>query len=118
MKNRWREAILPNSTLTKNEQSIIADLLCQEDRKYDDQHDQQLMTHEHNTRQGHHNPSNPPSNILVDSKLIMCKNESFSTEAMNNEDITAIMDELTTVEQQWNDSGTTVEQQWNGRLTY
>ena len=28
----------------------------------------------------------------------MCKDESFSTKAMKNEDLTAIMNELTTVE--------------------
>ena len=82
----------------KDKQPAIPNLLCQEDQKYDDQHDQQLTTHEHNTRRGHHKPSNPPSNTSVDHKLVMCKDKSFSTEAMKNEDITAIMDELTTVE--------------------
>ena len=82
----------------KDKQPTIEDLLCQEDQKYDDQHDQQLTTHEHNTRQGHHNPSNPPSNILVDHQFVMCKGESFSTEAMKNKEITVIVDELTKIE--------------------
>ena len=56
------------------------------------------MTRKHDTGQGHHNPSDPSFNTSVDHKLVMCKDESFSTEAMKNEDITAIMDELTTVE--------------------
>ena len=81
----------------KDEQLVIADLLYQEDRKYDDQHDQQLMTHKHDTRRGHHNPSDPQSNTSVDHKLVTGKDESFSTEAMKNEDIIAIMDELTIV---------------------
>ena len=34
----------------EDEQPAISDLLCQEDQKYDYQHDQQLTTHEHNTR--------------------------------------------------------------------
>ena len=70
----------------------------QEDRMYDDRHDQQLMTQEHDTRRGHHNPSDPQSNTSVDHTLVIGKDESFSTEAMKNEDITAIMDKLTTVE--------------------
>ena len=81
----------------KDKQPAIADLLCQEDQKYDDQHNQQLTTHEHNTRRGYHNSSNSPSNTSVDHKLVMCKYEPFSIEAMKNEDITTIMDELTTV---------------------
>ena len=56
------------------------------------------MIHEHNTRRGHHNPSNSQSNTSVDHKLVIGKDESFSTEAMKNEDITAIMDKSTTVE--------------------
>ena len=57
------------------------------------------MTYGHDTRQGHHNPSDPQSNTSVDHKLIIGKDESFSIKAMQNEDITAIMDKLTTVEQ-------------------
>ena len=56
------------------------------------------MTQEHDTRRGHHNPSNPQFNISVDHKLVIGKDESFSTEAMKNEDITAIMEELKPVE--------------------
>ena len=82
----------------KEKQTAIMDLLCQEDQKYDDQDDQQLITHEHDTRQGNHNPSDPTSNTSVDHKLIICKDESFSSETMKNEDFTAIMGELTTVE--------------------
>ena len=89
----------------EDKQPAIEDLLCQEDQKYDDQHDQQLTTHEHNTCQGHHNPSNPPSNTSVDHKLVMCKDESFSTEAIKNEYITAIMNELTKVERPLNPLG-------------
>ena len=55
------------------------------------------MTHEHDTCGRHHNPSNPQSNTSVDHKLGIGKNESISIEAMKNEDITDIMDELTTV---------------------
>ena len=56
------------------------------------------MTHEHDTRRGHHNPSDPQSNTSVDDKLAVGKDESFSTEAMKNKDITAIMEELKPVE--------------------
>ena len=74
------------------------DLLCQEDRKCDDRLDQQLMTHGHDSHQGHHSPSDSQSNISVDHKLVIGKDESFSSKALKNEDITAIMNELKTVE--------------------
>ena len=47
------------------------------------------MTHEHDTGQGHHNPSNPQSNTSVDYKLTTGKDESFSPEVMTNENTTA-----------------------------
>ena len=81
----------------EDEQPVIADLLSQEDQDYDDRHDQQLMTHEHDTCQGHHNPSNQQSNTSVDYKLATSKDESFPPEAMKNGDITDIMDELGTM---------------------
>ena len=43
----------------KDKQPVITDLLSQESQDYDNQHDQQLMTHKNDTGQGHHNPSNP-----------------------------------------------------------
>ena len=51
------------------------------------------MTHEHDTGQRHHNPSDPQSNTSVDYKLATGKNESFPLEAMKNGDITDIMDD-------------------------
>ena len=56
------------------------------------------MTHGHDSRRGHHNPNDPQSNTSVDHKLVMCKDESFSTETMKNDATTGIMDVLTTVE--------------------
>ena len=58
----------------EDQQPVIADLLCQKDRKYDDWHDQQLMTHEPDTGRGYHNPSDPQSNTSVDYKLTTGKN--------------------------------------------
>ena len=56
------------------------------------------MTHGHDSRQGHHSPSNSQSNTSVDHKLDIGKDESFSSKALKNEDITAIMEKLKPVE--------------------
>ena len=45
------------------------------------------MTQKHDDSQGHHNPSNPQSTASVDCKLSTVKDESFSSEAVKNEDI-------------------------------
>ena len=59
----------------KDKQPVIADLLSQEDQDYNNRYDQQLMTHEHDTGQGHHNPRNPQSNTSVDYKIATGKDE-------------------------------------------
>ena len=56
------------------------------------------MTQKHDTCRGHHNPSDPQSDTSVEHKLVIGKDESFSTIAMQNEDITTIMEELKPVE--------------------
>ena len=63
------------------------------------------MTHEYDSCREHHNPSYPQSNTLVDHKRVIGKDESFSTEAMKNEGITALIDELTTVERPFDPLG-------------
>ena len=76
---------------------VVSDLLSQEDQDYNNQHDQQLMTGEQNTDQGHDNPSNSQSITSVDCKLATGKNESFPPEAVKKGDITDIMNELATM---------------------
>ena len=75
----------------------VEDLLSQEDQDYDNRHDQQLMTCKHDTGQGHHNPSIPPSTTSVDCKLATGKDESFTFKTLKNEDVTDIMDEFATM---------------------
>ena len=55
------------------------------------------MTCKHDNGQGHHNPSNPQSTTFVDCKSATGKDESFSSEAVKNGDITDIIGELTTM---------------------
>ena len=55
------------------------------------------MTCKHYTGQGHHNPSNSQSTSSVDCKLATGKDESFSSEAVKNRDITDVMGELATI---------------------
>ena len=55
------------------------------------------MTREHDTGQGHHNPSNPQSNTSIDCKLAIGKDGPFISEIMKNKDTTDIMDELATM---------------------
>ena len=45
----------------KDEQSIIVDLVSQEDQDFDNQHDRQLMAPKHDTGRRYHNPNNPQS---------------------------------------------------------
>ena len=49
------------------------------------------VTHKHNVGRGHHNRSDPQSTTSADYKLATCKDESFSSEAVKNGDITEIM---------------------------
>ena len=60
-----------------DEQPVITDLLSQENKDYDNQHDQQLMTCKHDTGRGYQNLSNPQSTISVDCKLVTGKDGSF-----------------------------------------
>ena len=55
------------------------------------------MVHKHDTDHGKNNPSNPPSNPSVDCKLVAHENESIPSVAMQNQDHTDIMNELTTM---------------------
>ena len=55
------------------------------------------MTRRQNNGQGHHNPSDPQFTTSVDCKLATGKDESFSSLAVKNGDITNIMDELATM---------------------
>ena len=71
--------------IQEDKQLVVTDLLSQENQDCDNQHDQQLMTPEHDTGQGHHNPSNPQSTTSVDCKLATGKDESFSSEAVKME---------------------------------
>ena len=52
------------------------------------------MALKHDTGRGHHNPSDPQPTTSVDCKLVICKDESSSSETLKNEDTTDIMDEL------------------------
>ena len=52
------------------------------------------MTQEHDTRRGHHNPSDPQSTTSVDCKLVTHEDESIPSVTMQNKDHTDIMDEL------------------------
>ena len=92
----------------EDKKPVIADLLSQKDQDYDNRHDQQLMTHEHDTGRGHHNPCDPQSNTSVDYKLATGKNESFPPEAMKYGDITDIMDELATMKRPPNPLGSLI----------
>ena len=77
----------------EGEQPFITNLLSQENQDHNNQHNQQLMTCKHDTNRGHHNPSNPQSTTSVDYKFVTGKDESFSSEAVKNGDITEIMGE-------------------------
>lgn len=59
----------------KDKQPVITDIVSQENQDYNNQHDQQLMTHKHNTGQGHCNPSNPQFTTSIDCKLATGKDE-------------------------------------------
>ena len=52
------------------------------------------MAPKHDTNHELHNPSNPTSNLSVDSKLVTHKDESIPSETKKNGDTTDIMDEL------------------------
>ena len=55
------------------------------------------MVPKNNTDHEHHNPSDPPSNPFVDSKLVTHKDESIPSVAMQNQDHIDIKDELATM---------------------
>ena len=78
----------------EDKQPVITDLLSQENEDYNKQHDQQLLNCKDDTGQGHHNPRNRQSAASVDCKLATGKDESFSSEAVKDGDITDIMGEL------------------------
>ena len=59
-------------------------LLSQENQDYNNQHDQQLMTQKHDAGQGNHKQSDPQSTKSADCKLPTCKDESFSSNAVEN----------------------------------
>ena len=81
----------------EDKQPVVTDLLNQGNQDYDNQHGQQLMTRKHDNGQGHQNPGNPQSTTSFDCQLATGKNESFSSEAVKNGDITDIMEELATI---------------------
>ena len=83
----------------ENEQTVVTELLSQENQDYNNQHDRQLMIRKHDNGQEHHNPSNSQCITSVNCKLATGKNESFSSEAVENGDTTNIMDELATMKQ-------------------
>ena len=93
VKNKWQEAILPDSTLLKTK-NIQKDLLSQVNQHFGNQHNWQFMAPKHDTDHGNHNPSNPTSNPSVDGKLVINKDESISSVAMQDQDHTDIMDKL------------------------
>ena len=78
----------------EDKQPVIADILSQEDQDFNNRHNRQLMAPKHDTGRGHHNPSNPQPNTSFDCKLVTRKDKSISSETIQNEDTTDIMDEL------------------------
>ena len=81
----------------KDKEIVLEDLLSQVNQDFDNWHNRQLMAPEHDTDHEHHNPSDPPSNSFVDCKLVTHKDESIPSMAMENQDHTDIMDELSTM---------------------
>ena len=81
----------------KDEEIVLDDLLGQVNQDFNNQHNQQLMAPKYDTDHENHNPSNPPSNSLVDCKLITPKNESIPSVAIQDQDYTDIIDELSTI---------------------
>ena len=55
------------------------------------------MAPKHDTDHKHHNLSDQPSNPSVDCKLVTNKDESIPSVAMQDQDYTDIMDELSTM---------------------
>ena len=66
----------------KDKEIILEDLLNQVDQDFDNQHDWQLIAPKHDTDHEHHNPSDPPSNPSVDSKLVTHEDESIPSVVM------------------------------------
>ena len=66
------------------------------------------MTRKHNNGQRHHNSSNPQSTTSIDCKLATGKVESFPSEAVKNDVITNIMDELATMKRPPNPLGSLI----------
>ena len=81
----------------EDKQPVVLDLLSEGSEGYDNQHDWQLMARKHDNCHAHHNPRNSQSATSVDCKLATGKDESFSSEAVKNGDITDIMDDLVTM---------------------
>ena len=81
----------------ENEEIVLDDLLSQVNQDFNNRHNRQLMAPKYDIDHRHHNPSDQPFNSFVDCKLITPKDESIPSVAMQDQNYTDIIDELSTM---------------------